>query len=131
MDCICCVPGDGRIVLLFFVIFWACDLPTKKESEKTGLVDPEVRYRKSYVKVPFTLSKPHSFRFTHADCGKGILDLRETDKELEYYFLIPEYASCTLIAYSKEILTFSWKDEIYCEPIDLREFHCEVKPRKE
>ena len=117
--------------MFLFVMFWACDVSTEKKSEKTGLVDPELRSRKSYVKVPFTFSKPHSFRFTHAECENGTLSLRETQKELRYYFLIPEYESCTLTAYSKEILTFSWKDEIHCDPIDMRELHCEAKPKKE
>ena len=115
---------------LFCLIFLACDFLAEQENETVGLVDPQRRVRPSYVKVPLTFSQPYPFRFTHAECENGSLDLNETDKELEYYFWIPEYKSCTLTISSKEILSFSWKDKIYCVPIEYRNVQCEVKPQK-
>lgn len=130
MDSFCCLLDDGRHMLLLLVIFWACEGPKEKESHSLGAIDPDVRFRQSRVKVPFTFDKPHTPRFVKAQCEKGRLSLRETGKELEYYFSIPEYESCTLSAYSKELLTFSWKDKIHCESLGLRELSCEAKPQK-
>ena len=129
MDSFCHPSGHGRIVLLLLVLFWSCTVSSEKEREKLGAVDPDLRSRPSRVKVPFTFDKPHTPRFVKAQCEKGRLSLRETDKELEYYFSIPEYESCILSAYSKELLTFSWKDSIYCESLGLRDLKCTTKPK--
>lgn len=116
--------------MLLLVLLWSCTVPSEKEREKLGAVDPDLLSRPSRVLVPFRFDKPHTHHFFEAKCENGKSGLKETEKELEFTFSIPEYDSCILRAYFKDVLTFSWKDEIYCEHLRDEEFRCTAIPKK-